>query len=115
MKKYLILLFLLFAGIATQAQTSKELIGKWKLVKQTKNGVESTPIETYQVFREDGSFLGINGDKSREGRWNLSKDNSKLTVKISVISVKFDILFFDSKRRVIEAPEVGTLEYEKVE
>lgn len=63
--KLLPLLLLCITSFATKAQTSKELIGKWKLVKETKNGIVSEPKETYQVFMEDGVFQGINGDKSR--------------------------------------------------
>lgn len=36
--KLLITLFLCVIGFVSHAQTSKELIGKWKLVKETKDG-----------------------------------------------------------------------------
>ena len=114
MKWSLLLVFSLLASVAG-AQTAKELIGKWKLIKETKNGTISEPKDTYQVFMEDGVFRGIKGDKSRKGKWKLSEDNKELTIKISVISVRFKVEYFDEKKRIISSTETGTLEYEKVE
>ncbi|WP_025141999.1 lipocalin-like domain-containing protein [Pedobacter jeongneungensis] len=113
--KLVITLLLFVAAFACQAQTSKELIGKWKLVKQTKDGVVTTPTDVYQVFEEGGVFQGINGNSSRKGKWKLSADNKKLTVKISIISIAFTVDYFDSKKRTISSDQTGTLEYEKVE
>ncbi|MGX5820177.1 hypothetical protein ACWKWU_18415 [Chitinophaga lutea] len=112
--KLLPLLLLCLASFAVKAQTSKELIGKWKLVKETKDGVVREPKDTYQVFEEGGVFQGINGDKSRKGSWKLSPDNTSLTIKISIISLTFKVEYFDAKRRVISNDKTGTLEYEKV-
>ncbi len=113
MKLPLLLMFCL-AGFTLKAQTAKELIGKWKLVKETKNGVVSEPKETYQVFMEDGVFQGISGDKSRKGKWTLSADNKELTIKISIISLKFDVEYFDANKRIITNDKTGKLEYQKV-
>lgn len=112
-----ILLMLSFCLVAatTRAQTAKELIGKWKLVKETKNGVVKTPQNTFQVFNDGGKFEGIAGNKSRKGKWKLSGDNKELTIKISIISLTFSVDYFDAKRRVITNAQTGTLEYEKVE
>ncbi|WP_268845983.1 lipocalin-like domain-containing protein [Flavobacterium aestivum] len=112
--KLFTLTFLCFIGLTCNAQTQKELIGKWKLVQQTKDGVVTTPKDTYQMFMENGKFQGINGDKSREGKWKLSDDNTKLTIMISIISVNFDIVYFDANKRTINSPQTGKLEYEKV-
>ncbi|MBV7533097.1 lipocalin-like domain-containing protein [Chitinophaga sp. sic0106] len=114
MKQIALLFTLCLAGYVTKAQTAKELIGKWKLVKETKNGKVTTPNETYQVFEEGGVFQGIKEDKSRKGKWHLSADNSTLTISISVVSLKFSVDYFDAKKRVITNPQTGTLEYEKV-
>ncbi len=113
--KFVITLLLCAAAFVSQAQTSKELIGKWKLVKQTKDGVVTTPTDVYQVFEDGGVFQGINGSSSRKGKWKLSADNKKLTVKISIISIAFKVAYFDSKKRTISSDQTGTLEYEKVE
>lgn len=102
-------------GFASYAQTSAELLGKWKLVKSTNNGTVVIPKETYQVFEEGGVFQGINGSNSRKGKWKLSEDNKKLTIKISLISIAFNIDYFDSKKRIISSVKTGTLEYEKFE
>ncbi|MGO4291746.1 lipocalin-like domain-containing protein [Chitinophaga sp. RAB17] len=113
--RLLILLSFCLISLASSAQTSKELIGKWKLIKETKDGVEKTPKDTYQIFMEDGVFKGVNGDKSRNGKWKLSDDNKELTIKISIISLTFKVDYFDAKRRIISHDKTGTLEYEKVE
>jgi len=113
--KWILFLSLCLTGFLAQAQTSKELIGKWKLVKQTKDGVVSTPKDTYQVFKEGGEFQGINGSKSRNGKWNLSDENKSLTIKVSIISLTFDVDYFDARKRTISNDKTGTLEYEKVE
>ncbi|GAO43128.1 lipocalin-like domain-containing protein [Flavihumibacter petaseus] len=115
MKGLLTALFFCLAIGSSKAQTSKELIGKWKLVKETKNGNVTTPKDTYQVFMEDGVFHGIKEDKSRKGKWKLSEDNTKLTISISIVSIKFTVDYFDAKKRIISSSETGTLEYEKVE
>lgn len=113
--KLSILFLVFFAAFTANAQTSKELIGKWKLVKLTKDGEVKTPKDTYQVFIEGGKFQGINGENSRNGKWKLSSDNKELTIKISIISVKFTVDYFDAKKRIISSDKTGTLEYEKVQ
>ncbi|KPE52702.1 lipocalin-like domain-containing protein [Chryseobacterium indologenes] len=113
--KFLLLFAFGLTGITGYAQTSKELIGKWKLVKETKNGVEKAPENTYQVFLEGGKFQGINGDSSRKGKWKLSDDNKTLTISISVISLPFTVDYFDAKKRIISNDKTGTLEYVKVD
>ncbi|MET6996644.1 lipocalin-like domain-containing protein [Chitinophaga defluvii] len=115
MKILLTLLSFCMISLVSNAQTSKELIGKWKLVKETKGGVVKTPEDTYQIFMEDGVFKGVNGDNSRKGKWKLSDDNKELTIKISIISLTFDVEYFDAKKRIISNDKTGTLEYEKVE
>ncbi|HTF20579.1 MAG TPA: lipocalin family protein [Chryseolinea sp.] len=113
--KAILILGLCFCAIVVQAQTSKELIGKWKLVKETKNGKDKEIKEdTYQVFKEGGEFQGVVGKKSRKGKWSLSGDNKELTVKISIVTVPFKVEYFDAQRRVISSESTGTLEYEKV-
>jgi len=113
--KLLIITFFCLISTFTQAQTAKELIGKWKLIKSTKDGIVTTPKETYQVFEEDGVFKGVNGEDSRKGKWKLSSDNTKLTIKISIISITFNIEYFDLKKRIISSDKTGKLEYEKIE
>lgn len=112
--KILITLILCLTGLWSYSQTSKELIGKWKLVKETKNGVVTTPKDTYQIFIEGGTFQGISGENSRKGKWKLSDDNKSLTIKISIISITFKVEQFDPKKRIISSDKTGTLEYEKV-
>lgn len=120
MKKIVFLLLISLAAFTVNAQTSKELIGKWQLVKLTKNGTEKSLQEVYktdqvfQVFSEDGKFQGIVGEKSAKGRWKLSKDNKVLTVTVDLIPVKFQIEYFDKDKRVISHEQLGTLEYKKV-
>jgi hypothetical protein len=113
--KFVITFLFCVAAFVCQAQTSKELIGKWKLVKQTKDGAVTTPTDVYQVFQDGGVFQGINGSSSRKGKWKLSDDNKTLTVKISIISIAFTVDYFDSKKRTISNDKTGTLEYQKVE
>ena len=43
MRPSILILFCLL-GLFANAQTSKELIGKWKLVKETKDGVFQTKL-----------------------------------------------------------------------
>lgn len=120
MKKIVTLFALLFVMTAVNAQTAEQLVGKWKLVKWTKGGKEKDiqdkfkTTEVYQVFEADGHFTSINGEKTHEGKWELSNDNKKLTITVGVIvSETFKIDYFDAKRRVISLPLLGVLEYEK--
>lgn len=121
MKKIVYLALIMLASFSIQAQTSKELIGKWQLVKLTKNGKEKDIKEkfnsdqVFQVFNEDGKFTGIVGEKSINGKWKLSKDNDVLTVTVDLMPVKFQIEYFDSQKRVVTQDQLGTLEYKKVD
>ncbi|WP_422356356.1 lipocalin family protein [Roseivirga pacifica] len=121
MKKLVLMLCLIGFGYAANGQTATELLGKWQLVKWVDKGKEKDIQKTYktdqvyQVFQEDSKFQSIIGDKVKDGKWSLNKDNSKLTIKSGLISVKFKIEYFDEEKRVISSSLVGTLEYKKVE
>lgn len=118
MKRVFAIVFISIVTVyGAQAQTAKELLGKWKLVKWTNRGKEkSFPDSTYQVFKDGNEFISISEGKEHKGKWKLSKDNNMLTIRsglIIVVDFKFD--YFDSKKRIITADQVGTLEYEKVD
>ena len=118
--KRLIFIFLCIAAVSAHGQTAKELIGKWKLVKLTKNGEVQDIVSTYktdqvyQIFMDDNVFQGVVGDNTRKGKWKLSDDNKELIIKISIVKVKFSIDYFDANKRIISSDQTGTLEYEKV-
>lgn len=120
MKNFIFLVLIAFATFSVNAQTSKELVGKWQLVKQTKDGKEKDIKEqfgsdqVFQVFKEDGKFQGIVGEKSTKGKWKLSKDNKELTVIVNLIPVKFSVDYFDNNKRIITQEMLGTLEYKKI-
>lgn len=121
MKTLLSALLICFT-ISFQAQTSKELLGKWKLVKFTQHGKEKDIASTFksdevfQVFLDNGKFQSIVGGEVHKSKWKLSKDNSELTIISSlIVPIKFHIDYFDSKKRVITSDILGTLEYQKVE
>lgn len=78
MKTKLFILAALALFISTaKAQTATELIGKWKLVKWTKNGKEKDitsefkTTDVYQVFEEDGKFTSVIGDEQRKVNGNF--------------------------------------------
>lgn len=116
----LLLAFVFLIGLTASAQTSKELIGKWQLVKWTKNGKEKDIQErfktdqVFQVFKENGDFESVIGEESHKAKWKLSKDNSQLTIISVILPVEFTINSFDSQKRVITNAQVGTFEYKKV-
>ncbi|MFC0779845.1 hypothetical protein [Flavobacterium sp. HJSW_4] len=119
MKKLLFAIVFLF-GLSASAQTSKELIGKWQLVKWTKNGKEKSiekrfkTNQVFQVFKENGDFESVIGEESHKAKWKLSKDNTHLTIISVILPVEFTINSFDSQNRVITNPQVGTFEYKKI-
>lgn len=117
--KKLILIVTLFAATAVNAQTAKELIGKWKLINWTVGG-EARDIkktmktdEVYQVFKEDGKFESLVGGKVSNGTWKLSGDNKTLTVEAAGGVNKFSVDSFDEKTRTITSAAIGTLTYQK--
>ncbi|KAF2328216.1 hypothetical protein [Flavobacterium daemonense] len=118
--KKLFLAFVFLIGLSATAQTSKELIGKWQLVKWTKKGKEKSiqdyfkTDQVFQVFKENGDFDSLVGDESHKAKWKLSKDNSELTIISVLLPIKFTIDYFDSQKRVITSSQVGTFEYKKV-
>lgn len=119
MKKiFLIVIFLI--GFLVNAQTSKELVGKWQLVKWTKKGKEKNIQEyyktdqVYQVFKENGDFESLVGDETHKAKWKLSKDNTELTIILVMMPVKFSVDYFDANKRIITTPQMGTFEYKKV-
>lgn len=120
--KILLTTLLFCLAMTLQAQTSKELLGKWKLVKFTQHGKEKDIMSTFksdqvfQVFLPDGKFQSIVGGETHKSKWKLSKDNSELTIISSlIVPIKFHIDYFDSKKRIITSEILGTLEYQKVE
>ena len=119
MKKiFSILIFLI--GFSISAQTSKELVGKWQLVKWTKKGKEKSIQEyyktdqVYQVFKENGDFESLVGDETHKAKWKLSKDNAELTIILVLMPVKFSVDYFDATKSIITTPQMGTFEYKKV-
>lgn len=120
--KTIVLLFMtlfLTAGTVT-AQTSKELVGKWQLVKWTHNNKEKDikdyfkTDQVYQIFIEDGKFDSKIGDELHHGKWSLSKDNKELVIKNALIPVKFQIDYFTAEKRIMTYPQLGSFEYKKI-
>lgn len=120
MKKIITLSLLSMAGFFVTAQTSKELVGKWQLVKLIKNGSEREikdvfkSDQVFQNFEEGGKFQGIVGDKSAKGKWKLSKNNDQLTITVNLIPAKFTVDYFEAEKRIITNDQIGTLEYKKI-
>ena len=113
--KTLVTLLLVLCSFAGYSQASKDLIGKWQLVKLTKNGTEKSIKEqfksdlVYQVFEEDGKFKGIIAEDSMNGKWKLSKDDKILTVTVKMIPVKFNLEYIDANKRIIYHKQLGFL------
>lgn len=118
--KKLVIAFIFLIGLSVNAQTSKELIGKWQLVKWTKNGKEKNiekefkTDQVFQVFKENGEFDSLVGNESRKSKWKLSEDNKELTIIAVLMPIKFSVDYFDAQKRIITTPQVGTFEYKKV-
>jgi len=118
--KLLIVAACTFFAVNASAQTAAELVGKWKMVKWTKNGTERDIMSEYktdqvfQIFQEDGKFISRIGTEDHNGKWKLSDDNKKLTIRSGLFSVPFSVDYFDSKKRVITTDALGTLEYQKI-
>ena len=116
----LILGFVFLIGLSVSGQTSKELIGKWQLIKWTKNGKDKSIQErfktdqVFQVFKQNGDFESVIGTESHKATWKLSPDNSELTIISVLLPIKFKIEYFDPQKRIISTPGLGTLEYKKV-
>lgn len=119
--KKIIIAFIILVGLSVNAQTSKELIGKWQLVKWTKKGKEKNIQEyfktdqVFQIFMENGEFNSLVGDESHKAKWKLSSDNKELTIIAILLPISFTIDYFDAQKRVISSPQMGTLEYKKIE
>ncbi|OXA87305.1 hypothetical protein [Flavobacterium hercynium] len=119
--KKVIIAFIILVGLSVNAQTSKELIGKWQLVKWTKKGKEKNIQEyfktdqVFQIFMENGEFNSLVGDESHKAKWKLSSDNKELTIIAILLPINFTIDYFDPQKRVISSPQMGTLEYKKVD
>jgi hypothetical protein len=108
-------------GFLVNAQTSKELLGKWQLIKWTQHGKEKNikssfkTDQVFQLFLENGQFQSLVGDEVHKSKWKLSKDNSELTITSTlIVPIKFHIDYFDSEKRIITSDLVGTFEYKKI-
>jgi hypothetical protein len=120
MKKILAVAVIICTALTTQAQTPKDLIGKWKLVSWNMSGNEMNIHEffktddVYQVFNQDNSFESIVGDKSNKGTWSLSPDGKKLTIKVEgQKKAVFNVDHLDAGKRVISDAKLGSLTYNK--
>ncbi|RKR08812.1 hypothetical protein C8C83_0403 [Flavobacterium sp. 90] len=117
--KKVILIFICLIGLSVSAQTEKELVGKWMLVKWTKNG-RTQDIKAYykttqvlQIFEENGDFESRIGSDSQYSKWKLTQDNSQLVIVDPSVSITSSIDYFDAKKRIITS-ETGTFEYKKI-
>ncbi|MDQ8013205.1 MAG: hypothetical protein REI96_12200 [Flavobacterium nitrogenifigens] len=117
MKKIALLLFSIIVFSHARAQTPQELIGRWKLVRWTKHKKEKTVDDsTFQVFSPNGQFLSIAQGKTHKGKWKLWKNSSILTItSAGVLVLDFKIDYFDSRKRIMTADGIGTLEYVKAD
>ena len=108
-------------GFTGNAQTAKDLIGKWQLVHWTSTNGKDKDIKDYfktdqvfQVFYEDGHFESLNGNESHKGKWKLSPDNKELTITSTIIPVKFHVESFSDGKRITSYESLGTFEHKKV-
>ncbi len=120
MKKFLAIAVILFLAINTQAQSEKDLIGKWKLVSWNMSGDDMNikdffkTDEIYQVFNQDKSFESIVGDNINKGTWKLSDDGKSLIIKVDgQKKAVFKVDHLDANKRVISEEKYGTLTYQK--
>lgn len=119
MKKIILLLAISFTAAAVNAQTAKELIGKWKLASWTMKGKEMDiksafkTDDVFQIFREGNEFVSVIGDKTSSGTWELSGGNKQLTIKVGGKTIVFTIDSFADNKRVITADKLGTSLYVK--
>lgn len=120
MKTTLLTLIFCAFGLTINAQTSKELIGKWQLVRWTQNGKDKDikdyfkTDQVFQVFYDDGKFESLVGDESHKGKWKLSKDNQELTITTTILPIKFHVDSFSDGKRVISYEGIGTFEHKKI-
>ena len=103
-KKFLMLCVCIFTISKMHAQTSNELIGRWKLVKWTVNASEKSIMDSFktdqvfQIFKDKNEFISINGKRITRGKWKLSSDNKYLNIKVGLGTVvNFKIDYFDAK------------------
>jgi hypothetical protein len=119
MKKIILLLAVAFAAVTVNAQTAKELIGRWKLASWTMKGKEMDiksafkTNDVFQIFKEGNEFVSVIGDKTSSGTWELSADNKQLTIKVGGRTIVFTIDSFTGDKRVITADKLGTSLYVK--
>lgn len=110
------------ASFAGNAQTSKEWIGKWQLVKWVQHGKDKDivskfkPDKVFEVFLENGKFQSLVGYEVHKSKWKLTEDNKQMTIaSMLIITVKFHIDYFDAKKRTLTSDVIGTLEYQKAD
>ncbi len=121
MKKVFMMGLMTLSVTLVSAQTSKEIIGKWQLVKWQYNGQNqdiASAFKTdkvYQIFLNDNKFQSQIGDKINDGKWSLSKENTEIEIVSNNDKIKFHIDYFDKNRRVISSDQLGTMEYKKVQ
>jgi len=120
MKTTLLSLILCAFWLTSYSQTSKELIGKWQLVRWTQNGKDKDikdyfkTDQVFQVFYEDGKFEAIIGDEPHKGKWKLSSDNKDLTITSTLIPIKLHVEYFNDGKRITSFESLGTFEHKKV-
>jgi len=120
MKNILLAAIVLFAAISVNAQTSKELMGEWKLVSyKNSEGVDkdlktlSETGELYQIFENDNKFKSKVDNKISKGTWELSGDNKALIIHYGTAKANFEVVYFDESKRIISS-KYGTFEYRKI-
>lgn len=116
MKKSILMLLVLFTFNAISAQeTSKNLLGKWKLETVSVSG-ETHPAldvfgtsEVYQIYKAKNIFNSFMGDQSRNGKWKLSKDEKTIFITGEGEKATFVIISMDKNKMTLELDEEGEL------
>lgn len=109
MRNTILFLICFFAFQFSNAQTTKDLLGKWKLESAEKNDQKLKPEElfdtneVYQVFRQDKTFTSLVGKNKTEGTWEEDKKSKTILLKTKDGKKQpMKILSMNSKKRSME-------------
>ena len=80
----------MFFSISASAQSSKEIVGQWRLVSGTDASGKALDVKgmhksenVFNVFKEGGTYMHVAGSKVETGTWTYTDATKELSVKVN--------------------------------
>lgn len=120
MKKFILLVVFAFMGTIASAQTSKDIVGKWRLVSGKDTAGKEIDVKAmhksdnvFNVFKDGGTYMHVSGSKVDTGTWTLDAAKKEITVSVNGKTNMWKVDAF-SKDAVTVTGSPGTMNFIRI-